>query len=57
MQTGNPRFFWLAGQGGYRMLSSPALGALAASMLVQTDIPEGLLQTSLDPTLFSPGRF
>jgi D-arginine dehydrogenase len=53
----NPRFFWLAGQGGYGILSSPALGALAASMLAQTDIPEGFGKTSLDPALFSPGRF
>jgi D-arginine dehydrogenase len=52
----NPRFFWLAGQGGYGILSSPALGALAASMLLQTDVPEGFGETSLDPTLFSPGR-
>ena len=30
---------------------------LAASMLAQTDIPEGFGKTSLDPALFSPGRF
>jgi D-arginine dehydrogenase len=53
----NPRFFWLAGQGGYGILSSPALGALAASMIVQAEIPEGFGETTLDPALFSPGRF
>lgn len=53
----NPRFFWLAGQGGFGILSSPALGALAAAMLTETDIPDGFRETSLDPALFSPGRF
>lgn len=53
----NPRFFWLAGQGGYGILTSPALGALAASMLCEDKIPEGFSQASLDPALFSPGRF
>jgi glycine/D-amino acid oxidase-like deaminating enzyme len=53
----NSRFFWLAGQGGYGILSSPALGALAASMLCESAAPEGFSQRSLDPALFSPGRF
>ncbi|CAN7563353.1 NAD(P)/FAD-dependent oxidoreductase [Rhizobium sp. LjRoot254] len=53
----NPRFFWLAGQGGYGILSSPALGALAASMLCESTVPESFSQVSLDPALFSPGRF
>jgi len=53
----NLRFFWLAGQGGYGILSSPALGALAASMLCECTVPEGFSQMSLDPALFSPGRF
>lgn len=53
----NPRFFWLAGQGGYGILSSPALGALAAAMLCESTIPEGFSRASLDPALFSPGRF
>lgn len=51
------RFFWLAGQGGYGILTSPALGAFAASMLVQTDLPEGFSAAALDPSLFSPSRF
>ena len=53
----NPRFFWLAGQGGYGILSSPALGALAASLLTASDTPEGFVRQGLDPASFSPHRF
>lgn len=51
------RFFWLAGQGGYGILSSPALGALAAALLTEAATPEGFREHALDPNLFSPGRF
>lgn len=51
------RFFWLAGQGGYGILSSPALGALAASMLTEQAAPDGFHQNGLDPRRFSPLRF
>jgi D-arginine dehydrogenase len=53
----HPRFFWLAGQGGYGILSSPALGALAAALLTETKMPEGFAEQALDPLLFSPNRF
>ncbi len=53
----NPRFFWLAGQGGYGILSSPALGALAASLLIGSEVPAGFTRAGLAPTVFSPGRF
>ena len=52
----NPRFFWLAGQGGYGILSSPALGALAASLLTGGEAPEGFARIGLAPTAFSPLR-
>lgn len=53
----HPRFFWLAGQGGFGILTSPALGDLAASMLCGSAIPEGFRRQNLDPAIFSPGRF
>jgi len=55
--SANPRFFWLAGQGGYGILSSPALGALAAALLTEAEVPEGFGKAGLDPAVFSPGRF
>lgn len=53
----NPRFFWLAGQGGYGILTSPALGALAAALLTASEWPRGFGRGGLDPALFSPARF
>lgn len=53
----HPRFVWLAGQGGYGILSSPALGALAASQLSASAVPEGFARQGLDPAAFSPQRF
>lgn len=51
---GNPAFFWLVGQGGYGIKTSPALGRLSASMLLHkempTDIAEvGVTAGDLDP--------
>lgn len=51
------RFFWLAGQGGYGILSSPALGSLAAALICGTAAPDGFADEGLDPAVFSPGRF
>ncbi|GEO83602.1 MULTISPECIES: NAD(P)/FAD-dependent oxidoreductase [Alphaproteobacteria] len=51
------RFFWLAGQGGYGILSSPALGALAAALLTASEAPEDFARAGLAPTTFSPQRF
>ena len=51
-----PDFFWLAGQGGYGILTSPALGALAASLLTGHPQPERFGAQALDPTKFSPLR-
>jgi D-arginine dehydrogenase len=51
-----PDFFWLAGQGGYGILTSPALGALAANLLTGQPQPEGFGVQALDPRQFSPHR-
>ncbi|OCP02880.1 MULTISPECIES: FAD-binding oxidoreductase [unclassified Ensifer] len=51
-----PDFFWLAGQGGYGILTSPALGALAASLLVGAAAPDSFEAAGLDPSKFSPVR-
>jgi D-arginine dehydrogenase len=53
----HPDFFWLAGQGGYGILTSPALGALAASLLSGQPQPEGFRAQALAPQTFSPLRF
>lgn len=55
--TDRPEFFWLAGQGGFGILSSPALGQLAASMLTGEALPEAFPRHGVDLKRFRPGRF
>lgn len=51
---GGDGFFWLAGQGGYGIQTSPALSALAAALVKGETPPDGL--EALLPAL-SPKRF
>ena len=50
-------FFWLAGQGGYGILTSPALGSLAAALLTSSSVPEPLAREGIGAETFSPLRF
>ncbi len=52
-----PNFFWLAGQGGYGIQTSPALGRMAASLIHSQTIPEDMAQLGLTSDTFSPARF
>lgn len=54
-------FFWLAGQGGYGIQTAPAMGMLAASLALGTDIPdpvadEGIARTALSPQRLAAGH-
>ena len=55
--TDEPSFFWLAGQGGYGILTSPALGSLAAALLTESPVPESLAREGIGTGTFSPARF
>lgn len=52
-----PGFFWLVGQGGTGIQTSPAYGALLASQVIGTEIPELLAEAGVDPSTTDPGRF
>ena len=52
-----PSFFWLAGPGGYGILTSPALGSLAGSLLAGAPVPEPLAREGVEAAAFSPARF
>ncbi|MGO7450364.1 FAD-binding oxidoreductase, partial [Rhizobium ruizarguesonis] len=52
-----PGFFWLAGLGGFGIQSSPAVAALASSLLLETPIPAALHQEGITAETFSPTRF
>ena len=45
-------FFWLGGQGGYGIQTSPALSSVAASLLMGQSI-DAELEASLSPTRFN----
>lgn len=50
-----PGFFWCAGQGGFGIQTSPAIGALLAAELGAPP-PAGVIGT-VDPAPFAPSRF
>jgi len=49
-------FFWLAGQGGYGIQSSPALSETAASLILGTPLPDSVVAQGLDIKDISPRR-
>jgi D-arginine dehydrogenase len=50
-------FYWLVGQGGIGIQTSPAYGALLASLMVGAPMPEGFAEIGVDPVRTSPARF
>lgn len=54
-----PNFFWLAGQGGYGIMTAPAIAAMAGRLLAEErdDALHATINADLDPALFSPDRF
>jgi D-arginine dehydrogenase len=49
-------FFWLAGQGGFGIMTSPAAARAAASLIVGGSLPEDLEELGLTPEQLSPAR-
>ena len=49
-------FFWLAGQGGYGIQSSPAMARLAAALVLKEQPPEDILQFGLNLNSISTDR-
>ncbi len=52
-----PGFFWCAGQGGYGIQTSPALGRVAAAVALGRPLPDDLAELGLEPAQLSPRRF
>ena len=50
-------FFWLAGQGGYGIQSSPALSRYASALALGKDLPDDVLAEGLNPSSISIDRF
>jgi D-arginine dehydrogenase len=49
-------FFWLVGQGGYGIQSSPALSRVAAALAQGKNLPDDVLEAGLDITHILPER-
>jgi len=56
MDAALPGFFWLAGQGGYGIMTSPAMARAAATLIVDRRLPEDLAASGLVPEDLSPAR-
>jgi len=50
-------FFWLAGQGGYGIETSPSMGRLTASLALRRGVPSDLAAQGVTATGVSPARF
>ncbi|MFA6229254.1 MAG: FAD-binding oxidoreductase [Rhodanobacter sp.] len=51
-----PGFFWLAALGGYGIQTAPAMGRVAAALVLRAPIPADVLALGLDPSAISPQR-
>ncbi|MEN8183968.1 MAG: FAD-binding oxidoreductase [Myxococcota bacterium] len=56
MDPGRPGFLWLAGQGGFGIMTAPAAARAAASLIVHGKLPPDLTALGLDPAHLSPAR-
>lgn len=52
-----PGFFWLAGQGGAGIMTSPAIARMAASLLTGEELPGDLAGLGIRADAVSPARF
>jgi len=49
-------FFWLAGQGGFGIMTSPAAARATAGLIVNDSLPEDLLDLGITPEMLSVER-
>ena len=52
----NPGFYWLAGQGGAGIMTSPALGRLIAGLVTDGEIPADMKKLGIEAAALAPGR-
>lgn len=50
-------FFWLAGQGGYGIQTAPAMGMLAAALVMGNPLPSALADAGVAASALAPTRF
>lgn len=52
-----PGFFWVVGQGGYGIFTSPAIGRYAASLVTKSALPDSFATSTFPFNTLSPERF
>jgi D-arginine dehydrogenase len=52
-----PDFFWLVGQGGNGVHTSPAMGSMAAGLILDDQVPESIAAFGITREMFDPARF
>jgi D-arginine dehydrogenase len=57
MEPAAPGFFWLAGQGGYGIMTSPALSAVSAGLILDGRFSEAASGPGVSAEALSPARF
>jgi D-arginine dehydrogenase len=55
-EPGRDGFFWLGGQGGYGIMTSPALARTAAGLVCDGAVPGDLVAAGVDRSLIAPDR-
>lgn len=50
-------FFWIAGQGGYGIQTSPSMGRIAAALIAGGDLPADLARIGIEERALAVGRF
>lgn len=55
-EPGSDGFFWLAGQGGYGIQTSPSMGRIAAALITHGEFPPDLGQLGLNKEMLGVGR-
>ena len=52
-----PNFFWAVGQGGFGIMTSPAISQISAALISQKKLPDSIKKLGLKEEVFSPSRF
>jgi D-arginine dehydrogenase len=53
----HPTFIWLAGQGGYGIMTSPGMASIATSLIIDGDMPQSLVSIGIEAAALLPDRF
>jgi len=51
-----PGFCWLAGQGGFGIMTAPSAARAAASLIVDDTLPADLKTLGISPEMLAPSR-